>query len=72
VSWRVGGAFAAPFTAAAQQRPWFGPGRDGVLGGSWVLAWTSRDGRFFFVRSTEGGRFFGGRRSFAGVLRSDD
>jgi len=60
VSWRVGGAFAAPFTAAAQQRPWFGPGRDGVLGGSWVLAWTSRDGRFFFCKINRGWKVFWG------------
>jgi len=72
VSWRVGGAFAAPFTAAAQQRPWFGPGRDGVLGGSAGLDQQGWKVFFCKINTTEGGRFFGGRRSFAGVLRSDD
>jgi len=70
VSCRVGGALAAPFTAAAHQRPWFGPGRDGVSG-EVGAGRTSGDGRFF-CKINRGWKVLWGRRWFAGVLRSDD
>lgn len=60
MSWRVGGAFAAPFTAAAQQRPWFGPGRDGVLGGELGAGLDQQGWKVFFCKINRGWKVFWG------------